>query len=472
MLSGSNEKFDVSSHPLASAGLGGLLLKYGLPSIIAMIVGALYNIVDQIFIGHSVGMLGNAATNVAFPLGTICMSLSLLLGIGGASNFNLEMGRGNRENAGRIAANAITFMGLFGLFMFVVVRLFLARILDAFGATPEVMPYALTYTSIVSLGMPFMIMSIGCTHLIRADGSPRYSMICNVTGALMNVVLNSILMFGLDMGIAGAAWGTVISQFLSWLLAVRYITRYKSVPLLKSYFVPRLSKLAKISSLGAGMCFNQLSMMCVQVTLNNVLTHYGALSAYGANVPLAASGIITKVNMIFIAVVVGLAQGGQPIIGFNYGARNYARVRRTFKLIISASTSLSFVVFLCFQLFPSEIISLFGDGSDEYFRFVERYFRIFLFMTVANGVQPVTANFFTSIGKATRGVFMSLTRQILFLLPLVIIFPRFWGVDGVMYAGPVADTATLCLAAVFLFREFREMRALEEAQTEPDAARI
>jgi putative MATE family efflux protein len=428
-----------------------------------MLVGALYNIVDQIFIGHSVGMLGNAATNVAFPIGTICMSLSLLLGVGGASNFNLEMGRGNRENAGVIAAGAVTFMGLSGLAVFVVVRLFLARILSAFGATTEVMPYALTYTSIVSLGMPFMIMSIGCTHLIRADGSPRYSMVCNVTGALMNVVLNSILMFGFDMGIAGAAWGTVISQFISWALAVRYIARYRSVPLLKNYFIPRLSKLAAISSLGAGSCVNQLSMMCVQVTLNNVLTHYGALSVYGANVPLAAAGIITKVNMIFIAVVVGLSQGGQPIIGFNYGARNYARVKRTFRLVISASTGLSFVVFLCFQLFPSEIISLFGGGSDEYYRFVERYFRIFLFMTVANGVQPVTATFFTSIGKATRGVFMSLTRQILFLLPLVLIFPRFWGIDGVMYAGPVADTAAVCLAAVFLFREFREMGALEAA---------
>ncbi|MDR1514470.1 MAG: MATE family efflux transporter [Synergistaceae bacterium] len=462
---GDPDKFDVYSHPLASAGIGGLIIKYGLPSIVAMLVGALYNIVDQIFIGHKVGMFGNAATNVAFPLGAVCMSIALLLGVGGASNFNLEMGRGNRENAGRIAANAVTFMGLFGLAVFILVRLFLVLILEAFGATPEVMPYALTYTSIISLGIPFMIMSIGCTHLIRADGSPRYSMICNVTGAVMNVILNSVLMFGLDMGIAGAAWGTVISQFISWLMAVRYISGYKSAPLVKNYFIPRLSKLAKIASLGAAASFNQLSMMCVQVTLNNVLTHYGALSAYGANIPLAASGIITKVNMVFISVVVGLAQGGQPIIGFNYGARNYARVKRTFRILISVSTGLSFVVFVCFQLFPTGIISLFGSGSGEYYRFVERYFRIFLFMTVANGVQPLTSNFFTSIGKATRGIFISLTRQIIFLLPLVIIFPRFWGVDGVMYAGPAADAAAVCVAAVFLFREFREMRVLEEGQT-------
>jgi Na+-driven multidrug efflux pump len=286
-------------------------------------------------------------------------------------------------------------------------------------------------------------------------------MICNVTGAVLNVILNSVLMFGFDMGIAGAAWGTVISQFVSWVLAMRYIAGFKSMPLLKSYFIPRLSKFATIASLGMAAFFNQLAMMCVQVTLNNVLTHYGALSAYGANIPLAAAGIITKVNLIFIAVVIGLSQGGQPIIGFNYGARNYARVRRTFKLLICTSTSLSFVVFICFQLFPKEIISMFGSGSADYYRFVERYFRIFLFMTMANGVQPVASNFFTSIGKAGRGVFMSLTRQIIFLLPLVIIFPRFWGIDGVMYAGPVADAAALIASAVLLFREFRSMNLLE-----------
>ncbi|MDR1943192.1 MAG: MATE family efflux transporter, partial [Synergistaceae bacterium] len=411
-------KFNVASHPLASDAVGRLLLRYSAPSVIAMLVGALYNIVDQIFIGRSVGLLGNAATNVAFPLATICMSAAFLMGIGGASNFNLEMGRGNRETAGRIAANAISFMAIFGIVIFIVVRLYLKRLLVFFGATGEVLPYAYTYTSITSFGIPFMIMSIGGTHLIRADGSPKYSMACNLTGAILNIVLNSIFMLVLNMGIAGAAWGTTISQFVAWLLVARYVAGYRSVRLIGGYFIPGVKKLAAIAALGAGACFNQLAMMCVQVALNNVLTRYGALSVYGANIPLAASGIITKVNMIFLSLVIGLAQGGQPIIGFNYGARNYARVMRTFTLILCIALGLSFLAFICFQLFPRGIINIFGEGSDEYYHFVERYFRIFLFMTFVNGVQPVTANFFTSIGKATRGLFMSLTRQILFLLPL------------------------------------------------------
>ncbi|MDR3331690.1 MAG: MATE family efflux transporter [Synergistaceae bacterium] len=458
-------KIDTASHPLAVTGVTRLIARYATPSIIAMLVGALYNIVDQIFIGHDVGMLGNAATNVAFPLATICMSAALLLGIGGAANFNLEMGRGNGERAGRIAANAFSFMMIFGVAIFIAVRFALEPMLIAFGATDDVLPYALRYTSITSLGIPFMIAALGGTHLIRADGSPRYSMLCNLTGAGLNIILNSFFMFGLGMGIAGAAWGTAISQFVSWLLVARYVIRYKSVRLSPRFFVPNIRILATISALGAGSCFNQLAMSCVQVTLNNVLRHYGATSIYGSNIPLAAAGIISKVNMIYLSIVIGLAQGGQPIIGFNYGARRYGRVRRTFTIIVCAATGISFVAFANFQLFPKEIISVFGEGSAEYYHFVERYFRIFLFMTLVNGIQPVTANFFTSIGKATRGLFMSLTRQIIFLLPLVIIFPRIWGVDGVMYAGPVADLAAFMLAAVFLRKESGDMKKLEDAQS-------
>ncbi|MDR3256011.1 MAG: MATE family efflux transporter [Synergistaceae bacterium] len=460
-------KIDADSHPLTTTGIVRLLVRYATPSIIAMLVGALYNIVDQIFIGRVVGMLGNAATNVAFPLVTICMSVTLFLGIGGAANFNLEMGRGNAEKSARIAANAYSFMMIFGAAIFIIVRLAMAPMLRAFGATDDVMPYALSYTSITSLGIPFMVASLGGTHLIRADGSPKYSMSCNLVGASLNVALNSFFMFGLGMGIEGAAWGTVISQFVSWLLVARYIARYKSVRLRPAFFIPNAKNLAVIAALGAGSCFNQFAMSCVQVALNNALRYYGALSVYGPNIPLAAAGIISKVNMIYLSIVIGLAQGGQPIIGFNYGARKYARVRRTFVIIICASTAISLVAFINFQLFPRGIISAFGGGSAEYYHFVERYFRIFLFMTLANGLQPVTANFFTSIGKATRGLFMSLTRQIIFLLPFVLIFPRLWGIDGIMYAGPVADTAAFALAAVFICKESRDMKKLEAGQNLP-----
>ena len=452
---------DVSGHPLATGDVSRLLLKYAIPSTISMLVAALYNIVDQVFIGHGVGILGNAATNVAFPLVTLANAVSLLFAIGGASNFNLELGRGHGKRSARIAANAMTCAAIFGALITAVTLLFLQPIMKAFGATGEVMPYAMTYTGITVLAVPFLTMSLVASHLIRADGSPRYSMFCSLSGALLNIVLDPVFIFKLDMGIAGAAWATVISMFVGWCFAAFYFTRFRSVRLEKKYFIPDLGQIKRIAILGAGAGFNQIAMMCVQITMNNVMNRYGAFSVYGANVPLAASGIITKVNMIFMAVVIGIAQGGQPIIGFNYGAGNYAKVRRTFKFTLSSATFVSVMVFALFQIFPREIINLFGETNEQYYSFVERYFRIFLFMTFINGIQPVTANFFSSIGKATRGLFISLTRQILFLLPLVLLFAKKWGIDGVMYAGPAADSAAALLAAFFIVREIGEIKSLE-----------
>jgi Na+-driven multidrug efflux pump len=455
-----DEKFDAAAHPLATGRVSRLLLKFAIPSIVSMLVGALYNIVDQIFIGHGVGVLGNAATNVAFPLVTICMSLSLLLGIGGASNFNLELGKGNPERAGRIVANAVTYAAVVGIALCVVVLLSLRPLLRSFGATDEVFSYAVTYTSITSFGMPFLIMSTCGSHLIRADGSPTYSMLCNLTGAILNTVLDPLFMFGFHMGIAGAAWATTLSQAVSCGMAVHHLMHFKSVPLTREYFRPRLRELKAITSLGSSACFNQLSILCVQITMNNTLTYYGASSIYGSNIPLAAVGVITKVNMVFFSMVIGIAQGAQPIIGFNYGARNYARVEKALWLAMCCGTAVSFSSFLCFQLFPREIISLFGSGSEEYYRFVEKFFRIFLLMAFTNGIQPSTASFFTSIGKAMKGFLVALTKQILFLLPLIVAFPRFWGIEGIMYAGPVADSAAAILAAVLVVTEVRAMRRL------------
>ena len=459
---GEEQQFDTKAHPLAAGGVGKLLLTFAVPSIVAMLVGSLYNIADQVFIGRKVGILGNAATNVAFPLMTVCMAVSLTFAIGGASNFNLELGRGRRERAARFVGGAISCAALFGVTISAVTLLFLEPILWAFGATPEVMPYAISYTGIVALGTPFMVMSVCGSHLIRADGNPRYSMCCNLTGALLNIVLDPLFIFVFDMGVAGAAWATVISIFIGWLMAARYLLHFKNVELKREYFAPRFQEVKDIASIGMAACVNQLSMMCVQVTLNNTLTHYGALSDYGANIPLAASGIITKVNLIFMSLVIGLAQGGQPIIGFNYGAKNYARVRRTFAFTLSAASALSLVTFVVFQSFPREIINFFGETNEQYYHFVERYFRIFLFMTFINGIQPVTANFFSSIGHAARGLFIALTRQILILIPLLLIFPAFWGIDGIMYAGPISDTAAALIAALFIYWEIRDMRHREK----------
>lgn len=453
---------EQARNPLGVQPIGKLLVQFAVPSVIAMLVSALYNLVDQIFIGHGVGMLGNAATNVAFPLTTICIAVALLLGIGGAANFSLALGEQNQKKAAKTVGSAISLMLLAGVAIFVLVRLFLKPLILCFGATQEVLPFAMTYTGITAFGIPFLILSTGMSNLIRADGSPQYSMGCMLVGAAINTVLDPIFIFGLNMGMAGAALATIIGQIASALTALLYARHFKTITLTRAELRPTLRLTGSIAALGMAGCFNQLAMLAVQIALNNTLTYYGAQSAYGAEIPLACAGIIIKVNMLCFAFVLGISQASQPLIGFNYGAKQYGRVRETYKLAAIAVTVVSCIGFAAFQLFPRQIISAFGDGTAEYFHFAERFFRIFLFCTILNGIQPLTAGFFTSIGKAIRGVILSLTRQILFLLPLILLLPRvLGGVDGVMYAGPIADFTAFVLAGGMMLAEMKDLRRLE-----------
>ncbi len=454
-----NQEQESTKSPLGYAPIGKLLPKFAIPAVISMLVNALYNIVDQIFIGQGVGMFGNAATNVAFPLTTLATSVGLLLGIGGASNFNLEMGRKHEGNAKKIAGSAFGSLFIAGFIICVAVRLALKPLILAFGATPQVLDYAMTYVGITSLGMPFYILSIGGNHLIRADGSPTYSMLASVSGALLNSILDPIFIFVFGWGMAGAAWATVTGQVVSALMIMAYWPRYKTVHLSKKDFIPRGKWVREIASLGMAACFNQLAMMVTQITMNNVLRHYGSQSVYGSDIPLAVVGIVAKVNMVFMSIVIGISQGSQPILGFNYGAKNYDRVRKTYRCAGTVATVIAVAAFLGFQIFPRQITSIFGSGEELYYQFAIEYFRIFMFCTFLNGLQPLTSNFFTSIGKAKKGMFVSMTRQLLFLLPLVVVLPMLLGIDGVMYAGPIADGAAGILAIVLVVREFRAMPA-------------
>ncbi len=446
-------------NPLGYEKISKLLKKYAVPSIIAMLVSALYNIVDQIFIGQGVGVLGNAATNIAFPLSTICIALGLLFGIGGSTRFSLELGAAKEDHAAKAVGNAISLLALSGVILCVVVVIFLKPLLIFFGATSDILDYAMTYTRITAFGMPLLIFSNGLGSIIRADGSPKYSMFSMLAGAIINTILDPLFIFGFHMGIAGAAWATIIGQFISCLFSLYYIKNFQHIRLTKSDMHLDLSYVKSIAALGAANCFNQLAMTIVQIVMNNTLKYYGGLSIYGAEIPLACAGIIAKVNMIFMSFIIGISQGTQPIIGFNYGAKNYRRVQDTYKLAVTIATVISVISFAVFQLFPRPIISVFGEGSEEYFIFSERYFHIFLFFTFLNGIQPVTSNFFTSIGKSIKGVFLSLTRQIIFLLPLLVALPMIMGIDGVMYAGPVADGAAFLLAVIFIVKEMRLLHA-------------
>lgn len=445
-------------NPLGTAPVGGLIGKFAIPAIISMLVSALYNIVDQIFIGQGVGMLGNAATNVAFPVTTIATALALLLGIGGASNYNLEMGAGREKKASSIAGTALSTLVITGVILAVAVLLFLRPLLSLFGATTDVMPYAVDYLGITAVGLPFYALSIGGNHIVRADRSPTYSMTCVLTGAIINTILDPLFIFGFGWGIKGAAWATVIGQVVSGILVIIYFGKFRKMYLVMSMLKPSSECLKAIISLGMASCINQIAMAVVQIVLNNILRYYGGLSVYGSDIPIACVGVISKVNQVFMAICIGISQGCQPIWGFNYGAKKYDRVRLAYRYSVTACTVIATIFFLCFQLFPHQIVSIFGTGSDLYFQFAERYLKIFMFMTFANGIQPMSSGFFTSIGKAKLGIVMSLTRQVLFLLPLIIVFSLIMGIDGVMYAGPIADAAAFVLAILFARRELVAMK--------------
>ena len=444
-----------TNNPLGVQPVNRLLSQFAIPSIISMLVGSLYNIVDQFFIGQRVGELGNASTNIAFPLSTSCLALALLIGIGGSSAFNLAMGSGHEKRAVNIMGNAVVLLAGSGLVLSIITLLFLKPLLLFFGSPKAVLPYAMEYTKITAFGFPFLLLSTGGGHLIRADGRPRITMLCNLVGAVLNTILDALFVFGLNLGMSGAALATIIGQIVSGALAIRYLMHGKTVTIRRENLRVKWENVTRIASLGMAPCSNQVAMMVVQIIMNQSLKHYGSHSIYGENIPIACAGIITKVNMIFMSFVIGLSQGLQPIASFNYGAGKKGRVKEAYIKAISIGAVLAVIAFFMFQFFPRQIISIFGDGSELYYQFAIRYFHVFLFFTFVNFMQPITSNFFTAIGKPKVGSFLALTRQILFLLPLILLFPLFLGIDGIMYAGPVAD----CLAAVVCFiMVYRELR--------------
>lgn len=446
---------------LGTASIGELMLKFAVPSIVAMLVSAVYNIVDQIFIGQAVGTLGNAATNIAFPLSMFCTALGLLFGIGAAANFNLNMGRRDYEHAPYFIGNGTSMLVISGVCLMLITELFLNPILKGFGSPADVMPYARTYVSITAIGFPFLVLTIGGGHIIRADGSPNMTMICSLSGAIINTVLDALFVFGFGLGIAGAAWATVIGQVVSGIIAIVYISHFKTLPVKKEHFVPKPKLIAETAALGAASCANQLAMMVVTIVLNNSLKYYGALSAYGESTPIAVAGIVMKVNQIAFAIIIGIAQGSQPIESFNYGAGNYSRVKETYMMALKAAACVSILSFILFQTCPRALLGVFGSGTEEYYSLGVKFFRVFLFFTWVNCIQPVTSQFFASVGKPGKGMFVSLTRQIIFFLPALVILPMIFGIEGVLYVAPIADVLAAIVAAVMVAGEFREMTAKE-----------
>lgn len=453
----------MTENPLGYEKISKLLKGFAIPSILAALVGSLYNIVDQIFIGQGVGYLGNAATNVAYPFSTICLAISLLVGIGSASRVSLYLGNKQPEAAAKTAGNGIVLMTICGLAYLAAGEILLNQLLRLFGSTTEVFPYAQQYAGVTLVGMPFLIVTNGMSNLIRADGSPRYSMICMVAGAIVNTILDPIFIFAFRWGIFGAALATVLGQIFSFFLAIRYLWHFKTIHFEKSSFQLSVKESLKTCSMGISSSSNQIAITLVQIVLYNSLTYYGARTIYGTDIPLAACGIVMKTNAIILAIIVGISQGVQPIIGFNYGAKQYTRVREAYLLAIKWNLVVSAIGFCLFQCFPQFIISLFGDGDQLYFEFAVLFMRTYLFMVLVNGVQLLSSSFFTAIGKAMKGALLALTRQVFFLIPLILVLPLRFGIMGVLLAGPVADFFAFLLSVVLVTIELRKQKNVTQS---------
>jgi putative MATE family efflux protein len=452
---------NIKQNQLGSAPIPALIAKYAIPSIISMMIASAYNITDQIFIGHIVGILGNAATHVEFPIVTFCSSLAVLIGVGTATNFNIKMGEKKNEEAAQFSGTGITATIIIGILLFCIIFLFKTPALLLCGSTETVFQLAYSYLSITVFGLPFLLFTTANSHIIRADGSPAYSMIATTAGAVLNVFLDWLFMYIFGWGIQGAAAATVIGQITSCIICILYFRRFKTVAIKREMLRAKWIYFKNILKLGVANFTNHIIMMTVNIVMNNTLKHYGVLSVFGSDIPLAVAGVIAKLNMILSSFAVGLAQGCQPILGFNTGAKNYRRVKETYKKAFVFTLAVSIIFFAAFQLFPRQIVSIFGGGNEYYFVFAERYMRIYMMMVCVYGIQPLSVNYFTATGKAKQGIVLSASRQGAFLLPLLIILPIIFGIDGVLYAGPIADALACALSLLMVSLNFKNLTAIE-----------
>ena len=460
---------EIIDNPLGTEKIGKLMLQFAIPAIISNLVNASYNLIDQVIIGNAVGMLGIAATNVAFPITTLSAAIGFLFGTGCAANFSIKLGEGDKETANKYACNTLSMLVIIGVITAAVVLVFVDFLVGAFGSTESVKPLALRYMTIIAIGIPFGIFTLGTSNLIRADGSPRYAMWCTLSGALFNIIGDPLFVFVFGWGITGVAWATTISQILTASLAVVYfLKRARNVSITKEKLKPGLRLTIKTCSLGVTSSINQLGNAILQVTLNNTLRFYGAQSVYGSDIPLSCVGAISKLNVMFTSFPIGIGQGCLPIQGFNFGAKKYDRVKKTLRLALILASLVSFTAFFVFQVFPRRIMLIFGENDPLYLDFAEHYLRVFMFMVFLSSVQPIAATFFPSIGKAARGVWISLSRQVIFILPLLIILPRFFGLEGAVFAGPISDFAAACVSTLLITIEVRKMSALQRAQRQAE----
>ena len=442
---------------LGTEKIGKLLRKFSIPCIISMLVNSLYNIVDQIFVGQGVGYLGNGATNIIFPLVMICLAISLMIGDGASAFLSLKLGEKKEKDAAQGVGNGIVLSVIFSVILSILCLIFLPKLIYLFGCTEELEPYALQYGYVIVIGFVFSTIGTVLNSLIRADGNPRFSMVTMIVGAVVNTLLDPLFIFVFKMGIRGAAIATVLAQLLTAVLNIMYISKFNSVKLDREAFKLQKKIVSKVCLLGISSFINEISIVAVMACENNMLKYCGENSRFGPEIPITVLGIVMKMSQILMSIILGIAIGSQPILGYNYGARKLDRVKKTLKTVLMLSSIVSIVAFILFQTIPETLISVFGQGDELYNEFACMAFRIYLMFCALYGIQIPAGIFFQAIGKSFKSAIISLSRQLLFLIPAMLILGFSFGIDGILYAGPVADGISIVISTLLLIFEVKNI---------------
>lgn len=431
--------------------IGSLLWDFSLPAIVAMLVNALYNIVDRIFVGRGVGSLAIAATTVAFPIMIILMAVSMLIGVGATALISIRLGEQKLEEAEKVAGNATTMLILLPVFFSVLFLLFAEPLLLAFGASNNVLPYAKDFVYIILFGSAFGSIAMGMNNFIRAEGNPKMAMNTQLIGAFINVILNYTFIFKMGMGIKGSALSTVISQFVSAVWVLSYFFTGKSIVKIRlKNLKPQWPILLSIMAIGFSPFAMQIANSIQQLILNKTLL------AYGGDLALSAVGIMMSLATLLFMPILGISQGAQPIIGYNYGAHQFERVKETLKIAVIASTIIALVGYLVLRVWPTEIISLFSKDI-QLVTLTTHAMMIFFAMLPVIGFQIICSTYFQAVGKARESAILSLSRQVLLFIPLLLILPHFWGIEGVWRTAPIADSLAVILTATVIYLEVRKL---------------
>lgn len=448
-----------NNQALGTERIGKLLVKFAVPCILSLLISALYNIVDQIFIGNSsLGYLGNAATSIVFPITIISFAFAWCFGNGAVALMSIRQGQKDTKSVSKIIGNALTVIVLVSLIFIAICTLTMQPLLRLFGASDASLPLAQSYFTIILAATTASILGGVFSNIVRADGSPTFSMVITMAGAIINIILDPIFIYHFDLGIEGAAYATIIGQIVSFLLGVFYLFfRARTFRLTLDSFRPHFPTIWQFTKLGASTFITQMAIVVTALVGNTMLAKYGALSSYGVDIPIAVMGITSKVFTIVLNLVVGLVVGAQPIIGFNYGAGRYDRVRETFRIVMITTVAIGLLATFIFQVFPDFVINIFGTSDELYMEFARKMFRIFLMLIACTVIIKAIAIFFQAVGEPVRSAISSLMRDLMGFVPLCLVLSPFIGIDGVLYAAPIADLLGLAVSGTLALRFYRRL---------------